>query len=63
MLLIGNVIHVKIDLVLPSIQKDVQERILSKAISFLHKRRDGNFAQLYSHTVPQKALNAILGHE
>ena len=55
--------HVEIDLLLPSIQKDVQERILLKATSFLHEREDGDFAQPYSHTVPQKALNAKLGHE
>ena len=59
----GMFIHVKIDLLLPSTQKDVQERVLSQAVSLLHERLDGDFAQPYSHTVPQEALNAILGHE
>ena len=59
----GNVIHVKIYLLPPSTQKDVQQCVLSKAILFLHERRDVDFAQPYLHTVPQKALNAILGHE
>ena len=30
-------IHAKIDLLLPLTQKDVQERVLSKAISLLHE--------------------------
>ena len=45
-------IDVKIDLLLPSTQKDMQEHILSKAISLLHKKQDGDFAQPFSHTVP-----------
>ena len=61
--LMGMFIHLKIDFLLPSTQKDMQECILSKAISFLHERCDGDFAQPFSLTVPQEALNAILGHE
>ena len=52
-------IHVKIDLVFSSIQKDVQERVLLKVLSLLH----GDFAQPYSRRVPQKALNVILSHK
>ena len=37
-LLVEMFIHVKIDLLLPSTQNNVQETVLSKAISFLHER-------------------------